>query len=55
MTPAEAEFDVTDESQVASLLFRLDGPVRSFGLHVVDQPEAPRHISSLGSLSVRPR
>ncbi len=55
MTPAEVEFDVTDASQVASLLARHDGPVRSFGLEVSDQPEAPLFVSSLGTLSVRPR
>ena len=50
MTPAEAEFDVTDESQVSALLAGHDGPVRAHSVLTADQPEPAPFVTSLGSL-----
>jgi hypothetical protein len=55
MAPAEVEFDVTNESEVRTLLASYDGPVRATDVFLSDQPEPPAYgpVASLGSLSVR--
>ncbi len=51
MTPAEAEFDVTDESEVRALLASYEGPVRAIDVRAADQPDA--FVSPVGSLRTR--
>lgn len=53
MTPAEAEFDVTDDTQVSALLAGYDGPVRAHSVLESGQPEPDVHVVSLGSLRTR--
>jgi hypothetical protein len=50
MTPAEAEFDVTDDAQVSALLAGYDGPVRANAVLMADQPEPASFVTSMGSL-----
>lgn len=50
MTPAEAEFDVTDDVQVSALLAGYDGPVGAHSVLTVDQPELSSFATSMGSL-----
>jgi hypothetical protein len=50
MTPAEAEFDVTDDAQVSSLLAGHDGPVCAHSVLTAEQPEPAAFVTSIGSL-----
>jgi len=50
MTPAEAEFDVTDDAQVLALLAGHDGPVGAHSVLAADQPEPSAFVTSMGSL-----